>query len=91
MLGLPIRPLRLLVKVGLIVLIAIAHVRALYVLYPTQNSALVRFVVPTVAALCLYLAVLFRKHLVFSLILVLILTALSLAGGLFLAVNTYGT
>jgi hypothetical protein len=86
-----VHPVRLLVKLVLVVLIAVGHVRALYVLYPTQNSALLRLAVPTVAALCLYLAVIFRKHLMFSLILALILTGLSLAGGLFLAVNTYGS
>jgi hypothetical protein len=91
MLGLPIHPLRLLIKLALIVLIAIGHIRAIYVLYPTQNSDLVRFVVPTAAALCLYLAVVLRKHLIFSLIFALILTGVSLAGGMFLALNTYGS
>ncbi|HSZ58367.1 MAG TPA: hypothetical protein VK797_22065 [Tepidisphaeraceae bacterium] len=91
MFGLPIHPLRLLVKLLLIVLIAIGHMRALYVLYPTESSELIRFVVPTVAALCLYLAVIFRKHVIFSLIFALVLAGLSLAGGLILAINTYGS
>jgi hypothetical protein len=91
MFGLPIHPLRLLVKLLLIVLIAIGHMRALYVLYPTESSELIRFVVPTVAALCLYLAVIFRKHVIFSLIFALVLAGLSLAGGMIIAVNTYGS
>lgn len=84
-------PIRLLIRFVLIVVIAVAHIRAIFVLYPSQNSVLIRFVVPTVAALCLYLMVILRRHLILSLLLGAILTGLSLAGGLILAINTYGS
>ena len=90
--GVLINPVtRLLIKVLLIGVIAVAHVRAIFVLYPTQNSSLVRFVLPTAAALLLYVLLILRRHWILSFVLALILTGLSLAGGLILAINTYGS
>jgi len=54
---------KLLPRVGLILLIAIAHTRALFVLYPTGRSDFVRFLLPTLIAFCLYMVVLARRHL----------------------------
>jgi hypothetical protein len=81
---------KLLLKFVLILMIAIGHVRALFVLYPTGRSDVVRFLLPTLIAFCLYMVVLGRKH-VLSGVLALVLTLLSFWGGMVAALNTYGS
>jgi hypothetical protein len=82
---------KLLLRLMLIACIAVAHMRAIFDLYPTGHSDVVRFMVPTAVALGLYLIVLARKHLVLKAALALVLTGLSFWGGMVVAVNTYGS
>jgi len=79
-----------LLRITLVALIAAAHVRAIFVLYPTNHSDVVRFLLPTGVAFALYYVVLPQKHLVWPIV-ALALTFLSWWGGMAAAVNTYGS